>query len=113
MRFTMDRPDNAPIARPAPSGTLPMTPLDPDSVRPGEARSLDGTWTYHRGVERGRPWYIYHVPSGRSANLPAPSLDEAREMTASGGLLAALEAEAERIAAIRQQIIDSHRAGAA
>jgi hypothetical protein len=55
-----------------------------------EARSDDGVWLYRRLEISGTPWSVVHVPSAIEANWHG-TLTAAREATASGSALAAVE----------------------
>jgi hypothetical protein len=70
------------------------------------ARTPDGVWVMEREESKGTPWLLFHQPSVAKGSYTRPvrrcgSLDECREMIASGGALEELEwrleeAEADR-----------------
>lgn len=76
-----------------------LTPVDVLARFPGfrtgrmetwAARSRDRVWTFERTEEPSTPWVVTHEPTGRWAYMS--SLPEARAFTASGRMLAYLDA---------------------
>lgn len=78
------------------------TPISPSSivtwhdVRTGHAeiracRSLDGVWLYARHEDTGTTWTVTHLPTGRTLDLAATSLPQARRDTFDGTTLRLLD----------------------